>query len=189
MISEGTLTRFKESYAKTIREKDAEIARLDKLVRECGRRTIAGCGPDTTVFACGGKGDLLHPNDVPGLIDDLLTCMRLNLEDAEERARFEKEGREVQARTVVSVIGGTVEGAPTQTINYLQRLRELVQVEKESAETRKQALWDAAGLVCSGCYDNEPLDEGDPDNFVPPRHGSLVCNAVPILIALKKVGS
>lgn len=34
--------------------------------------------------------------------------------------------------TIVHVIGGTVEGNPTQTINYLQRLRELVEIEKRS---------------------------------------------------------
>jgi len=39
--------------------------------------------------------------------------------------------------SVVETIGGSVEGRPTQTINYLQRLRQLVAIEKAAAALEK----------------------------------------------------
>lgn len=42
----------------------------------------------------------------------------------------EKQARKAQITAVLHTIGGTVEGYPTQSINYLQRLRHLVEIEK-----------------------------------------------------------
>lgn len=44
------------------------------------------------------------------------------------------EASEALLTTVVNIIGGEVEGAPTHRVNFLQRLRELVQREKDFAE-------------------------------------------------------
>lgn len=51
-----------------------------------------------------------------------------------ERLTLENLQLEVQIRTVVSVIGGFVDGHPTSAINYLQRLRELLHIEAASQE-------------------------------------------------------
>lgn len=42
--------------------------------------------------------------------------------------------------TVVAIIGGEVEGRPTSTINYLQRLRELVDFEASTPTSPEQSL-------------------------------------------------
>lgn len=88
--------------------------------------------------------------------------LRVRAEKAEARALFELESREVAARTVVSIIGGHVEGAPTLTINYLQRLRALVEIEAERDRLRDMinAAIVAADTALSPLrvrhHDNEP---------------------------------
>ncbi len=75
------------------------------------------------------------------------------LAEAEARTRLEKDSAATQVRTVVHIIGGLVEGAPTHPINFLQRLRQLVGVEKSykvdrahwlsafNAATHKADVW------------------------------------------------
>lgn len=55
---------------------------------------------------------------------------KLDKEWERKKLTFEKELHHTTKQTVVATIGGTVEGRPTQTINYLQRLRELMRNEE-----------------------------------------------------------
>ena len=50
--------------------------------------------------------------------------------ELEEKLRIEKECGMGVKHSIVDTIGGLVEGEPTNTDNYLQRIRELVQKEK-----------------------------------------------------------
>lgn len=54
------------------------------------------------------------------------------------KCEFGELEREAIAHAVVDTIGGTVEGMPTQTINYLQRLRELVRAEADLTACREE---------------------------------------------------
>ena len=69
-------------------------------------------------------------------------------QDAREQGRHqgweEEHGR--LARAICSTVGGMVEGLPTATINYLQRLRALVEIEQE-AERLRGLLQEARGYV------------------------------------------
>jgi hypothetical protein len=42
-------------------------------MRQLGMRIVKVSG--ATVHACGGSGDAFHPNDVPGLIEDIVTML------------------------------------------------------------------------------------------------------------------
>lgn len=48
---------------------------------------------------------------------------------------------------VVATIGGTVEGHPTSSINFLQRLRELVAIEAARSETRRETIEEAERAI------------------------------------------
>jgi len=56
------------------------------------------------------------------------------LDELREQLEAAEQAHETTKRTVVNVIGGEVEGAPTHTLNYLQRLRELVDKEQQSSK-------------------------------------------------------
>ena len=86
-----------------------------------------------------------------------------NLRDvAAERDELVKEVfqthrlREASKSAVVDTVGGVVDGAPTKTINYLQRLRELVKAEAERDELR-EVMETLAQIVWDGC----DIDGGD----------------------------
>jgi len=51
----------------------------------------------------------------------------------EENKQLKASARSMMA-TILSTIGGTVEGQPTSEINYLQRLRQLVEIERDCRE-------------------------------------------------------
>ena len=51
----------------------------------------------------------------------------------------EKESRRGNKQAVVDTVGGLVEGKPTNILNYLQRLRELMNKEMELSIERKRA--------------------------------------------------
>lgn len=68
--------------------------------------------------------------------------------------------------TVIEIIGGTVDGLPTQSINYLQRLRELLAVERSYEELRRLELLRPAGAYglsskrnCDCCNKAFPRDQ------------------------------
>lgn len=46
-----------------------------------------------------------------------------------------------QMSAILYEIGGTVEGRPTQSINYLQRLRQLVASEKKLEALEREVRW------------------------------------------------
>jgi hypothetical protein len=89
-----------------------------------------------------------------GLIDDLrdlekqattershyyvATCCRRAIAEL-ERKGAQIERLQAEIKTVVSVIGGTIEGHPTSSINYLQRLRELLRIECASHAPPRRA--------------------------------------------------
>lgn len=56
---------------------------------------------------------------------------------ARKKIEICNEGELAVRHSIVDTIGGVVEGMPTNTINYLQRLRELVDVEKRCIATNK----------------------------------------------------
>ena len=59
------------------------------------------------------------------------------IEELEQRCHLYKQYTEAMTHTVISIIGGLVEGRPTNRLNYLQRLRELVKIEREATILRE----------------------------------------------------
>ena len=59
------------------------------------------------------------------------------IEELEQRCHLYKQETEAMTHTVISIIGGLVEGRPTNRLNYLQRLRELVKIEREATILRE----------------------------------------------------
>ena len=74
--------------------------------------------------------------------------LRVKLAAAERELQLEKDCRAANATAVVQTVGGQVEGRPTNTSNYLQRLRVLVGIELE----RNEILAFMAGTsLCEAC--------------------------------------
>ena len=59
------------------------------------------------------------------------------IEELEQRCHLYKQETEAMTHTVISIIGGLVEGRQTSRLNYLQRLRELVKIEREATILRE----------------------------------------------------
>lgn len=59
------------------------------------------------------------------------------IEELSRQADISKQETNAIRWSVVGTVGGQVEGMPTQTINYLQRLRELVENEQELLRIKK----------------------------------------------------
>lgn len=88
----------------------------------------------------------VYPDNTETLKNALADSRRLlrkyvAAEDENEKLKAEvkmlRDTEKTQVNHVVSIIGGTVEGRPTLTINYLQRLRELVDKEVENDRVRE----------------------------------------------------
>lgn len=62
--------------------------------------------------------------------------LRAEVEDWQRIAEHNKDACEAIIAAVLGAVGGTVEGNPTNAFNYLQRLRELAQVEVERDKLR-----------------------------------------------------
>ena len=90
--------------------------------------------PDEVTLWHSGFGHMYNARTEPPAIigDETYLGIYVPAAKAEAERDLEKQARETAARTVVYIVGGIVEGLPTQTINVLQRLRELVAIEKES---------------------------------------------------------
>lgn len=54
-------------------ESETRVKKLEAKLRECARIAIRISGAE--VRACGLTGDATHPDDVPGLIEDIMTLM------------------------------------------------------------------------------------------------------------------
>lgn len=59
------------------------------------------------------------------------------IEELEQQCHLYKQETEAMTHAVISIIGGLVEGRPTNRLNYLQRLRELVKIEREATILRE----------------------------------------------------
>jgi hypothetical protein len=68
-------------------------------------------------------------------MDHVQALARISKLEAE--LRIEKSCRHGNKQAVVDTIEGIVEGQPTNVLNYLQRLRELVANEQQLAEARE----------------------------------------------------
>lgn len=77
-----------------------------------------------------------------GPLIEAVTRLAGDFHEAIAERDVQRQWRESLVMTVVDTIGGQVEGLPTQSINYLQRLRELVM-----AEARLTAATEAAGRL------------------------------------------
>ncbi len=74
-----------------------------------------------------------------------ITQLRTERDEAHAEVKLEKQLREACKASIVDTVGGSVEGAPTHSGNYLQRLRELVAAEAEVARRYKR-LMDELGI-------------------------------------------
>lgn len=82
----------------------------------------------------------------------------LEAQRSKDYGRGVDEGTRSQMSAILYTIGGQVEGAPTLSINYLQRLRALVEKEKLAEAWREYALKLKARLESEmGFEDSEPL--------------------------------
>lgn len=105
---------------------DPEYARYFALVAE---RARLGEQLTETFHATRGVG--LEDLDVPESVPDTVAAHVKWSIDVLARQRDEaRSDLLTNKKTVVHTVGGLVEGAPTHTGNYLQRLRQLVAVEK-----------------------------------------------------------
>jgi hypothetical protein len=68
----------------------------------------------------------------------VLSTLEARAEKAEAEVRLAKELDRARVCAIIYTIGGMVEGSPTQVINYLQRLRELVEAEAERGELKEK---------------------------------------------------
>lgn len=71
---------------------------------------------------------------------DNIEKLGVQLRELRDKLRVEKGCREANKHAVATTVGGIVEGAPTSTLNYLQRLRELVEIEKRYQRLREAAV-------------------------------------------------
>lgn len=62
---------------------------------------------------------------------------RQNAECAGDEARIDRDTAEATLATAVSRLGGFVEGHPTHRLNFLQRIEELREIEREHRGTKK----------------------------------------------------
>lgn len=121
--------------------------KAEGTLRECpfcgaqARVMLVGLSETRVVVcpACGGAHNRAAWNRRAGsaAADGAAVVERIRAEVASER-------RAIQA-SIVGTVGGLVEGKPTSSLNYLQRLRELVRIEAQwkrhdaAAELRKLA--------------------------------------------------
>jgi len=83
------------------------------------------------IFVC-----FIHKWDT---IEGTSPCPYCQLAAKEAELEQEKESRRGNKQAVVDTVGGLVEGKPTNILNYLQRLRELMNKEMELSIERKRA--------------------------------------------------
>lgn len=61
---------------------------------------------------------------------DIVNASDDNSFDLSRQALLKEQDNQAIKQSIVDTVGGHVEGQPTNTLNYLQRLRELVIIEK-----------------------------------------------------------
>ena len=82
---------------------------------------------------------LRHERDTfKGLADDLTKFLGGRVAELEIELTLERQKARAQMSAILYTIGGEVEGAPTLSINYLQRLRQLTRAEAERDAARAQ---------------------------------------------------
>ncbi len=84
-----------------------------------------------TLIRCGFHHVPLPDVDVSFTSENIAIWIQKNLlNEKESRIKVLEQELSALKFTIVTTIGGKVEGHPTSEINYLQRLRELVRKEK-----------------------------------------------------------